>query len=153
MPGPFTSPVARSTPFDDAIAQLGAEDVQTAIEALKTYINGIARFAVCAGFDGTASTGRWLEFITNVPSNTSPFILARSGALKELTLVGGNASQTGTVTIYKNGSAWTTIALAAQKKNAIVGLNLTFNALDEISMRLTAGSIPQPMCYIFVVYT
>lgn len=158
MPGPFTTPVARSTPFDDFVANLTAsygsqvDNVQTAIEALKAYTETVARFCVASGFDGTASSGRWLEFITNNASNTTPFVLPRNAKLSEIS-ISCAANATTTVTVFKNGVAWQTISLAAARKNSVTGLSLTANSLDEISIQVTSGSSSRPMVYLFFVFT
>jgi hypothetical protein len=57
--------------FDNATNGFVSDDVQTAIEEIKQYIVSKGRFSVTAGFDGNASTGRWLEFITNTASGPS----------------------------------------------------------------------------------
>ncbi len=144
------SPVARSTPFDNTSNTFISTNVQAAIEeAYQTAANASRGPTVC-GFDGSASSGRWLEFYANNPSDASPFIVAEPAELIALSIVTASTSATGTVTIYKNGVSIQTISLTAQKKNAISGLAHLLSTLDEISVQVTSGSISRPTVYIFI---
>lgn len=139
---------ASQVPFDNTSNGFVATDTQAAIEEV-TAASNATRFMVLSGFDGTASTGRFLEFITNIPSNTTPFIMARAGSIKELSL-GCSVNSTGTVQVLKNGSLITSISLTAAKKNSVTGLSLSLAALDEISVKVSSGSIPKPIMFIFL---
>lgn len=142
--------VAESVPFDNDTNGFTSEDVQTAIEEAYALGANASRGPTICGFDGSASTGRWLEFYSNNPSNNSPFIIAEPSELIALSIVTANASATGTATIFKNGVALQTISLTAQKKNAVNGLAHLFATLDEISVQITAGSVSRPVVYIFI---
>ena len=142
----FKSSVARTVPFDNSTNGFGAENVQTAIEE----IGSSSRGPTTCSFDGTASSGRWLEFSANNPSNTVPFILAENCELIAVSIVTSASSATGNVRIYKNGVSAQNITLTAQKKNAISGLSISFAALDEISVQVTSGSISRPAVYLFI---
>lgn len=142
--------VSEETPFDNSTNGFTANEVQSAIEEAYQLGANASRGPTICGFDGTASSGRWLEFFANNPSNNSPFILAEDAELIALSVVTASGSSTGTVTIYKNGVSLTTISLTAQKKNAINGLTLSLLELDEISAQVTSGSISRPNLYMFI---
>ena len=144
------SPVSRSVPFDNTSNGFTATEVQSAIEEAYQAAANASRGPTIAGFDGTASTGRWLEFYANNPSDSNPFVLAEPAQLIALSIVTSAASATGTATIYKNGVSLQTISLAAQKKNAVNGLTHNFTTLDEISVQITSGSISRPNVYLFI---
>lgn len=148
-PIPRTQP-AGATPFDNSTNGFVAQDTQAAIEEAYQLGANASRGPTVCGFDGTASSGRWLEFYANNPSNTNPFVLAEAAQLIALSIVTSATSATGTATVYKNGVALTTISLAAQKKNAISGLSFNFAVLDEISIQITSGSISRPTLYMFI---
>lgn len=145
-----TTPVSETVPFDNSTNGFVADNAQTAIEEAYALGAATSRGPTICGFDGSASTGRWLEFYSNNPSNNSPFIVAEASQLIALSIVTASATSTATATIFKNGVALTTISLTAQKKNAVSGLTNLFNPLDEISVQITAGSISRPVVYIFI---
>lgn len=142
--------VARQIFFDNSTNGFTSTEAQSAIEEAASTGASASRGPTIAAFDGTGSTGRWLEFYNNNPSNTNPFIVAESSELIAVSIVTSAASATGTVAIYKNGSSIQTISLAAQKKNAISGLAYGFVSLDELSLQVTSGSIARPQVYLFI---
>lgn len=144
------SPVAGTIPFDNATNGFTSDDTQAAIE--EAYLLGAkaSRGPTICGFDGTAATGRWLEFFSNNPSNTVPFILAEDCELIALSIVTSAASATGNARVFQNGIGIQNIALTAQKKNAISGLTLPLNTLDELSVQITSGSITRATVYLFI---
>lgn len=145
---------ADATPYDNSITQFQSpcDDVQTAIERLKQYAENVARFCVACGFDGTASTGRWLEFITNNPSNSTPFVIPKNAYLREIT-ISCSSNSTSTTTIFKNSLATQSITLSNQRKKSETNLNISFNSLDEISVQVTSGSASKPMVFMFFVFS
>lgn len=146
----LASPVSRQVPFDNTSNGFTATNAQTAIEEAYLTAANASRGPTIAAFDGTASTGRWLEFYSNNPSDTNPFILAEPAELIAVSIVTSTATATGTVTIYRNGVAIQTISLTAQKKNSVSGLAHALSTLDEISLRVTSGSISRPQVYLFI---
>lgn len=139
--------VASSTPFDNSTNGFVASDTQGAIEEAKLLASNASRGTTTCGFDGTASSGRFLEFFSNNPSNNNPLILPENSQLIAIA-ISASANSTGTVTLFKNGVLATTIALSAARKNAISGLSVSFLALDEISIQVTAGSISRPTVFL-----
>jgi len=146
----LATPVSKQIPFDNSINGFTASNAQTAIEEAKTVAANASRGPTIAAFDGSASTGRWLEFYNNNPSDNNPFIVAEPAQLVAVSIVTSAGSATGTVTIYKNGVSLQTISLAAQKKNAVSGLAHNLVSLDELSLQVTSGSITRPQVYLFI---
>ena len=131
-------------------------NVQDAIIELRNYILAKGRFSITAGFDGNASTGRWLEFITNTASGPSGsgtgFVVPVACNMKELT-ISVVENSTITVTVYKNfTTAVATVSLAGTRKN-VVTVNVPFVGLDEISFQVSAGSSGKILVNGFMYYT
>jgi hypothetical protein len=142
--------IAEETPFDNNSNGFTSVDVQAAIEEAYALGANASRGPTTCGFDGTASTGRWLEFFSNNPSNNNPFIIAEDSELIAVAIVSSSATATGNARIFVNGVNTQNITLTAQKKNRINGLNISLNELDEISVQITSGSISRPNVYLFI---
>lgn len=138
--------VAYSTPFDNDTNGFLAEDVQAAIEEVDSRVTGKPRAIVTMGYQGTANSGRWLETFDSIASNDVPFITAESATIQAIALVNKN-SNTGTITIYKNGVSVTTISLTAQTYNTVSGLTIALATGDSLSAQLTSGTLTAPMLY------
>jgi hypothetical protein len=166
VPGPFTTPVAISTPFEpnrnpiwNGVAGpsgITSQDVQGAIEEVKTFAENTSRFMVSPGFDGNATVGRYLEFSSNVDSNIAGFVTPRAAVIKELSLVVA-ANSTMTVQLRKwdgvTETVLTSISLAAARKSSVTGLSVSLAANDEIRAYVSAGSATRPIMNIFCVFT
>lgn len=137
------------TPFDNTSNGFSATDAQSAIEEAKQLGANASRGPTICGFDGTGSVGRWLEFFANNPSNNNPFILAENAELIAVS-ISSSSNSTGTVSIFKNGSSIQTISLSASKKAAVSSLSHPLIALDELSLRVTSGSISRPTVFMFI---
>jgi hypothetical protein len=96
--------VAESVPFDNDTNGFTSTEVQSAIEEARASGAAASRGPTTCSFDGTASTGRWLEFSANNPSNTVPFILAEDCELIAVSLVTSATSATGNARIFRNGT-------------------------------------------------
>lgn len=142
--------VASSIFFDNATNGFTSDNVQSAIEEAYGDAANVSRGPTIAGFDGTGSSGRWLEFFQNNPSNTNPFILAEHAELVAISVVTSAATATGNFRIFKNGVALQNIALTAQKKNAVSGLSHDLPSLTELSVQITSGSVARPQIYLFI---
>lgn len=138
--------------FNNATNGFVSQNVQAAIEEARSTAEGKARWMASPGFDGTASTGRYLEFSSNVDSNQAGLVIPRATSLKELSL-GLNTSGTVTFTIYKwNGTietALTTISTSSSRKAIVTGLNKALVANDELRVRCTSGSGSRPIVFMF----
>lgn len=149
MSKPLITNVAKSIPFDNSTNGFTAQEAQGAIEESKAAAAATSRGPTVCGFDGTASTGRWLEFFSNNPSNNNPFIIAEPNQLIAIS-ISASSNSTGTITIFKNGIALTTISLTASRKNSVNGLSFNLTSLDELSLRVTSGSIARPTVFMFI---
>lgn len=140
---------ASDTPFDNSINGFTSDEVQSAIEEAKTSASGASRGPAICGFDGTANVGRYLEFYSNNPSNNNPFIVSEPSQIAAISISAASNS-TGTVTVYKNGVSLLTIALSAAKKSRTKSLAFGITDLDEVSAKITAGSIDRPLVALFI---
>ena len=143
------SPVAEGIPFDNSTNGFVSDNAQGAIEeGFGTAANASRGPTIC-GFDGTGTSGRWLEFYSNNPSDSNPFIIAEPSELIALSVC-SSSSSTGTITVYQNGTPIQTISLSTSRKNRIKGLSIFFTDLDEISVKITAGNIARPTIFMFI---
>lgn len=130
-----------------------SRNTQEAIEEAKITAPGTAGpYAAISGFDGNATTGRWLEFLTNIASNVSGHVIPEAASIKYLS-VAAQTNTTCTFTIYKNGISLETLTLTAQRKNNKISLNHVLIALDELSVQVTSGNCAKPTFNIFIKVT
>lgn len=122
------------------------------IESNYTGIGGGGGNALMGfGFDGNASSGRWLEIITNVASNISGYVIAGSKTVRAISIAGATGSTyTATATIYKNGVALDTISLSSSRKNTKLNLSYALVNLDEMSAQITSGSVSKPIVILWL---
>jgi hypothetical protein len=148
----FRSDISRTLPFDNATNGFTATEAQSAIEEARATAEGKARYCVSCGFDGNASTGRYLEYNSNVDSNQSGFVLPRNSILKEMSLC-VNTSATITFGVYYwNGTTetlLTSISLSAARTATSTGLNISVSQGWEIRVKCTAGSASRPILFQF----
>lgn len=151
MPGPFTSPTAYSVPFDNTnplASGFTSEDTFSAIIEAKQGALNNDRYPVDCFYNGNAGATRFLEFFTNIDSSqiNAPFIPPENS--KIITIVAGAvANSTGVVSIYKNGNYATSIydiTYTNNRKIILTGLTIALTALDDISIRVSSGSINKP---------
>lgn len=129
---------AIETPFDNTSNGFTATDVQAAIEEALTTARTKDRYFVMSGFDGTASTGRWLEFLTNVASNISGFVVPKDSYMEEYSIA-CQSSTTVTVGIFVNAVQVDTFTVTTERKGT-KDVFFQVNALDEISFKINSGS-------------
>lgn len=160
MPGPFTSPVAQSVPFEpDRDPQYGGNtgpsgiqstDVQSAIEEAKADALANDRFVLLTHYGGNASTGRYLEWYPQESGLSSPVYFSAAARLLNITCQTTAASATCTIGIFDiNVSTIIPIysfSMTAQKRVSFVGTPTlaSFPADALIAIRVTAGSINTP---------
>jgi len=142
---------AAIVPFDNSTNGFAATDVQAAIEEAKATAEGKARWVVLVGFDGNASTGRWLEFLTNVSSNVSGYVLPKPAYMLELA-ASCESSTTVTFTFYKQvTTVIETLTLTSTRKTT-KNVNVSLASLDELSAKITSGSCSKPNVGIHLRY-
>lgn len=129
-----------------------SKTVQEAIEETKTTAEGKSRYCVSCGFDGNASSGRYLEYNSNVDSNQSGFVVARDSVMEEQSLsVTSNSTTTFSVYCW-TGSAealLTTISLSARRTTYTTGLNISLSQGWELRVKCTSGSCSRPIVFQF----
>ena len=153
MPAPFTSPVAKSVPFDNSINGYASLNVQDAIEESAAVTTSKSRYVLLASYGGNASTGRNLEFFPGQGSNTAPIFLEQSTNIYNTTLQATATSATCTMSVYDLNVSSTvpvySISLAAQKRKSVSGIPLaTLAAGALMSIRVSSGSINTPLFQI-----
>lgn len=107
---------------------------------------------VVATYNANASSGRYLEWGSKVPSSDTPLIIASGSEISDLTLAVSTPG-TGTVTISINGingTSTTTISLVAAIKVRVSGLNISLSPDDELSAQVTAGILSKPVLVIWM---
>lgn len=138
---------AGTVPFDNSVNLFSADNVQAAIEEVKQANENIARFLVTAGFDGNASTGRWLEMTKSVPSNNTPFVFPKNAYLTEFSYA-CTSSTTVTFGVYINAVKVLNLVMTASKTGATVQ-QVTVNLLDTMSWKVESGSCSRPIVATF----
>lgn len=138
---------AGTVPFDNSVNLFSSNNVQAAIEEVKQANENIARFLVIAGFDGTASTGRWLEMSKSVPSNDTPFVFPKNAYLTEFSYA-CTASTTVTFGVYINAVKVLNLVMTAAQTGATVQ-QVTVNSLDKMSWKVESGSCSRPIVATF----
>jgi hypothetical protein len=139
--------VARSVPFDNTSNSFTAKETQSAVEEARNSASGKIRIPDNAGFDGTASSGRWLERTANAPSNEAPLVLPQARKLQNLAVT-STSTATGTLTVYKSprdtpvSIATITITAGIRAYTTAIGYSLV--AGDEVGYKMTSGSFSKP---------
>jgi hypothetical protein len=148
--------VSRSTPFDNSTNGFVSTNAQEAIEEVKSALESQTRFAITCGFDGTASSGRYLEFSSNVDSNQSGLTLPRNAIIKELSFA-INTAGTVTFTVYSyNGTSetsLTSLSVTSGRTASVNGLNISVASGLELRVKCTSGSGSRPVFALFMVFT
>lgn len=142
------TPVARAVPYDNSSSLIAASDVNTAIDLVYNLAKNASRGAIGCGFDGSASTGRWLEFFSNNPSNNSPFVVPEPSILRAIS-ASSTSNATCVITVFKNGISVATLTFTASQVARDKTLNVSLTDLDEISIQVTSGSISRPTFFMF----
>ena len=160
MPGPFTTPVALSTPFEPlrnpgfgGLPQtFTSTDVQNAIEEAFALAVANDRFLVLAHYGGNAGVGRYLEFYPNEASDVGPITLVSATKIISFSMQTSAATATCNVGIFNLAVSSVvpiyTLVMTAQKRVTYSGTALvplaTAPANSILAMRVTSGSINTP---------
>lgn len=140
--------------FDNTSNGFVSKDVQRAIEELSSDFDSNQRFLAICGFDGSASSGRYLEFVSNVDSNQSGFLLPRNATLRELSLVTATSSSV-TFQIIKyttSETVLTTINTVSSRRALSTGLNIALTSNSEIRVKCSSGSGSRPIVSIWCTF-
>jgi len=155
MAGPFTTPVAFSTPFlsePERSNGFVSKNVQEAIEECLALALANDRFLVLAKYNGKANIGRHLEFYSRISSDDAPLYM--NGGANILAIIGATTAANATCKIGffdKNVSETVPlyeIEFSNEKKVEYLGSVLvplfTIDASGELVVRVTSGSINKP---------
>lgn len=162
MPGPFTSPVAQSVPFEpDRVTALwptgtglSSENVQDAIEEAKNDSLNNDRYPVQASYGANAGVGRYLEVYPALASDNAnaPLIVPEISRIVAYT-AGAVANSTGVLAI-RNLTTATDLLLInfiAGKEYNATNLNITGIAPnDHLGFYIKSGSINKPFIRIWL---
>lgn len=111
-------------------------------------------YVTTCGFDGNASSGRYLEFTSNVDSNQSGFVTHVTSTIVAATLA-VQASSTITFTIYEyNGTtevALGTVSTAASRTGSTTSVAWSVPQGRQIRVKCTSGSASRPVCALYIV--
>lgn len=139
MSGPFTTPVAKSTPFDNTVKNLLVSlNVQDAIDELTAKQN-ILRLAILSTYNGTLTNNSFLGRNELLPN--TPIVFARDVIINELAFINQNTAKNFYLDIYKNGTAvgnllsTLTINTLTERLQTFQGLNLSFLRNDYLFYR------------------
>lgn len=100
----YSTPVAKSVPFDNSTNLFASSDVQSAIEEAKQNAEGFPRAGLSLTYNGTVGNGAWITYseLLSGPRILFPVKIR----LKELTWVNTNINLGAfTFVFYKNGQA------------------------------------------------
>jgi len=107
MSGPFTTPVAESTPFESTVL-IPEDNVQAAIEY--TYDNApgnVARFTITLLNNGTVSNGTFMGYSELIPGDATPIVLPRDCLFTEFTFSNNKTKADYTLLFKKNATGAT----------------------------------------------
>ena len=164
MPGPFTSPVAQSVPFEalrnpdfnGGLSPIVSNDCQNAIEEVLHLALGSSVSAFIASYGGNANVGRYLEIFPSISSDVAGLLVPITEMSIKVITLGAISTATATVGIFKKSDLVTpihSISLTAQDRISEIGLNVMLSQGDEVVVRVTAGSMNKPFMRIWIAGT
>ena len=163
MAGPFTYPVAWSTPFESEPERSNgfeSDNVQEAIEeALRLAVSNDV-FMTLAQYNGNANVGRHLEFYVGIDSEVAPLYFSKGSNVIAIAASTTAANVTCKIGFFNNASLTPNVPLyevefTADKRVIVNGTPaspifiLPIGA--ELEIRVTEGSIAKP--HMQVVYS
>jgi len=106
--------VAESTPYDDSVVSpaLGSDDVQGAIDALKTKVAVSASPGFTWGRSGNVGSGSWLQN-DSVPSNTAGRLIGLISAKMERIFIANENVNTFDLEVYEHDGVTFTLLTTA----------------------------------------
>lgn len=165
-PGIYSSPIAKSIPFDSNGTEFSSTAVQEAILEAKQLALANSRFTIVCVFNGTIGNNNWLGYSELLPGNQVPIRLPKNCKLREISfsysvssLLGVPISGdqiTGKFKIFKNGltdpdNVVHTEQFTNQVGGKIVsGLNISLNVNDYIVGKwIDEGNNPSDMAIVY----
>jgi len=138
--------VAEAVPFDNDTNGFTADDVQAAIEEVDAKITGKPRAIIIFGYNGNASN-KWLELNHSISSDTSPYVAPETCKIKAVSMA-AKVDTTATITVYVNGIAVDTLSMVSAQSASEKDLVHAVAIEDEISVKVTSGSMSEPIVTI-----
>jgi len=144
MAGPFTTPVAQSTPFEPNrnpdyngnVGALSADNVQDAIEEAYNNAPGkIARYTITLTHNGAVGNGTFFGYSNLIPGDASPILFPFASTLTEFTFTNKKNKADYTLKFRKNSTTATpfyTVSKVNTQFFSDANVNETFAAGDTI---------------------
>jgi hypothetical protein len=143
-----STPVAKSTPFDNTTNGFVSTDVQAAIEELANTVDTSASPGFTWGASGNVTAGSWLVNDT-VPSNKAGRSIFLSNATLEYVFVRCEVATTLNMEVYEHdGTTYTlitTVTLTATRAGDFPIASLPLTTGKELAMKLSTGSAKNPV--------
>ena len=157
MAGPFTTPVAFSTPFlsePDRSNGFTSKNVQEAIEEALSLAIANDRFKILCQYNGNANNGRLLEFFSGIDSDDAPFHFNANTNVIDITCSTTGVNSISTIGFYNKSVDPTYISplyildMNGQKTKEDIGTALAPLFLipigGELVVRVDSASIQKP---------
>ncbi len=146
------SQVAKSTPFDNTGSGITATDTQAAILEVNNKIINTSKAFTFAQYNGSAGSGRYLEFFAGIDSSVAPIRVI--GQLDIISIVARTTAVNATCTIgfYNRASGSDvllyTLTFAAQKEAVVTGSPIfVVPPNGQLAIKIASGSITKPHLY------
>jgi hypothetical protein len=152
---------ADATPFDPnrvtalwpSGSGIAATDVQNAIEEAKNDALNNDRYPIQASYGGNANAGRYLEIYAGLDSSSTvaPMVAPEKSNIVAYSF-GCTASSTGVIKVRNHTTAIDilTVTFTAQTRITVTGTVIAgINALDELGIYVSSGSLNKPFCRIW----
>ena len=138
--------------FDNSTNGWVSTNVQAAIEEALSVAIGNDSYSFVASYNGNANVGRYLEVFPAIGSDSAPLIFPTDAILTAVSL-GVVAVGTGTIGFFKSTDLVTPIysisITAESRKLDTTVMGAEFDALDELSIRVTSGSFNKPFIRVW----
>jgi hypothetical protein len=154
MAGPFTTPVAFSTPFlsePDRSNGFTSKNVQEAIEEALDQAIANDKFLILSQYNGNASAGRLLEFYNGIDSEDAPLYFTTQSRIVSIVCSTTKPNSSATIGFYNltNDPNMNTplyiLDMNGQKRKIDNGTTLfTMPAGGNLAIKVFSGSIGKP---------
>jgi len=134
------SEVAESVPFDNTDTTFTSDNVQDALEEVKTYGEGFPRAGLPLMANGVVTNNQWISYNELLP-NTPIGPWAVNIRLNELSWSNTNTNVSFDLLFYKNGTTAGDLFYTYQVRNSatgygyVAGLTFDFNAGDYVRIK------------------
>lgn len=157
MAGPFTTPVAKSVPFESEPERSNgfqSKDVQEAIEEALALAISNDRYLVLCDYNGNANNGRLLEFFSGIDSYDAPLHFNGDTLISSI-ICSTTANNSGATLEFFDKfadpnllSPLYSFSMGGQKTQEIIGSPIaplfTIPSTGELVVRVRSGNIQKP---------